>query len=469
LIFNSIQYALFLPTVVIGYWALPKRFRAPLLLAASYVFYGAWDWRFLGLLILSTGVDYSIGRALELSGDDRRRKALLLVSVAVNLSILGFFKYADFFIDGAQNLLEPMGLGPSDATLRFILPVGISFYTFQTMSYSFDVYRRRIPATHDLWTFATYVAFFPQLVAGPIERARHLLPQLAADRRPPDAPAVQSALALILLGLVKKVVLADMVAPYVDQAFASPEGAGSAALVVGVVGFALQIYGDFAGYTDIARGSARLLSVDLIRNFRQPYLSATITDFWRRWHISLSDWLRDYLYIPLGGNRNGSWATYRNLMITMVLGGLWHGAGWNFIIWGGLHGVYLAVHRAYRPDDATHRARSSATRLGAVFATFGLVCFAWIFFRAGSASEAFDVIAGIVALRGPAPSFDAVVVTLLVGIATLAIDLVTRRVADPLGVLTRRPALAGALVGFALVGIIVASGGESVPFIYFQF
>ncbi|MEL7210046.1 MAG: hypothetical protein AAGK32_17755 [Actinomycetota bacterium] len=273
MIFNSLQYALFLPVVVGLHWSLPKRFRTPLLLVASYVFYGAWDWRFLGLLLVSTVVDYSIGRRLEVTEAERRRKALLWTSVAVNLSILGFFKYADFFIDSTQDLLEGVGLGADETALRFILPVGISFYTFQTMSYTFDVYRRRLPACREPLTFAVYVAFFPQLVAGPIERAFHLLPQLSADRPPPGGDRVRSALGLIVLGLVKKVVLADQVAPYVNDVYDQAGQAGSLALVVGTVGFALQIYGDFSAYTDIARGSARLLSVDLIHNFRQPYLS----------------------------------------------------------------------------------------------------------------------------------------------------------------------------------------------------
>jgi D-alanyl-lipoteichoic acid acyltransferase DltB (MBOAT superfamily) len=469
MIFNSLQYALFLPLVVGLYWTLPRRFRTTLLLAASYVFYGAWDWRFLGLLLISTVVDYSIGLRLEASEDERRRKQLLLVSVAVNLSILGFFKYADFFIDSAQDLLGSVGLEANEASLRFILPVGISFYTFQTMSYSFDVYRRRIPACREPITFAVYVAFFPQLVAGPIERARHLLPQLAADRAPPDADRVRSALTLIVLGLVKKVVLADQVAPYVNDVFADPDQAGSLALVVAVVGFALQIYGDFSGYTDIARGSARLLSIDLIHNFRQPYLSTDITDFWRRWHISLSNWLRDYLYIPLGGNRGGRLATYRNLMITMLLGGLWHGAGWTFIIWGGLHGTYLAVDKAWHPDAGDRTPRTVATGILSAVGTFGLVCFAWIFFRSASATEAFDVIGGIASFGGPAPEAAALWVTGLVGTTMLAIDLVTRRSRDPVGALSRRPELAGALLGIAAVAIIVSAGSDAVPFIYFQF
>jgi D-alanyl-lipoteichoic acid acyltransferase DltB (MBOAT superfamily) len=469
MIFNSLQYALFLPVVVGLYWTLPRRFRTPLLLVASYIFYGAWDWRFLGLLALSTVADFTIGLRLEATDDERRRKLLLLTSVAVNLSILGFFKYADFFIDSAQELLGSAGLETSDASLRFILPVGISFYTFQTMSYSFDVYRRRLPACRDPLVFAVYVAFFPQLVAGPIERAHHLLPQLADDRAPPDADRVRSAFALIVLGLVKKVVLADQVAPYVNDVFDQADTAGSLALVVAVVGFALQIYGDFSGYTDIARGSARLLSVDLIHNFRQPYLSPDITDFWRRWHISLSNWLRDYLYIPLGGNREGRWKTYRNLMITMLLGGLWHGAGWTFIIWGGLHGLYLAVHKAWRPDAGDRAPRSLLTAILSTLATFGLVCFAWIFFRSTDVAEALDVIAGIASLGGPAPDAAALWVTGLVGAAMLAIDLVTRRVADPVRVLAGRPELAGALLGLAAVGIIVSSGSDAVPFIYFQF
>jgi D-alanyl-lipoteichoic acid acyltransferase DltB (MBOAT superfamily) len=468
-IFNSLQYALFLPTVVLVYWTLRGRPRRLWLLAASYVFYGAWDWRFLGLLMFSTAVDYGVGRALGRMTDEGRRRLVLALSVVVNLSILGFFKYFDFFTDSAIRLLGNLGLEADPVFLEIILPVGISFYTFQSMSYAIDVYRRRIEPCTDPVLFACYVAFFPQLVAGPIERAQQLLPQLARDARPPGWSRIQSALGLILLGLVKKVVIADQLAPVVERAFGGADDASAAALVFGVVAFALQIYGDFSGYTDIARGSARLFSIELMHNFREPYLSRSITEFWRRWHISLSTWLRDYLYISIGGNRGTVARTYRNLMITMVLGGLWHGASWTFVAWGALHGIFLCVHRAFgRPSHEDLRL-TSPRGLVAVTGTFALVCFAWVFFRATSLDNAFEVLGGILTLRaGPLPAADVALVVLL-GLVTLGIDLFRRYERQPATFPIRHPIGAGLLGGGAVVALVVASGSQAVPFIYFQF
>jgi D-alanyl-lipoteichoic acid acyltransferase DltB (MBOAT superfamily) len=468
-IFDSLQYALFLPTVVLVYWTLRGRPRRLWLLGASYLFYGAWDWRFLGLLMFSTAVDYGVGQALGRISDEGRRRLVLAVSVVVNLSILGFFKYFDFFTDSANRLLGNLGLEADPPFLEIILPVGISFYTFQSMSYAIDVYRRRIEPCNDPVLFGCYVAFFPQLVAGPIERAQQLLPQLTREARPPDANRIQSALGLILLGLVKKVVIADQLAPVVERAFGSAGEASAAALVFGVVAFALQIYGDFSGYTDIARGSARLFSIELMHNFREPYLSRSITEFWRRWHISLSTWLRDYLYISIGGNRGTAARTYRNLMITMVLGGLWHGASWTFVAWGALHGIFLCVHRAFgRPSHEDLRL-TSPRGLVAVTGTFALVCFAWVFFRAASLDNAFEVLGGIFTLRaGPLPAADVVLVVLL-GLVTLGIDLFRRREAQPATFPIRHPIGAGLLGGVAVVALVVASGSQAVPFIYFQF
>jgi alginate O-acetyltransferase complex protein AlgI len=347
--FNSVTFVVFFAVVLGIYWKAPPRWRNPILLVSSYVFYGWWDWRFLGLLMISTGVDFTIGRRLHASTNDRRRLQLLVTSLVVNLGILGAFKYFGFFVDGAVDLLTSLGIEASPTTLEILLPVGISFYTFQTISYTFDIYRRRIEPTNDLIAFGTYVSYFPQLVAGPIERAQHLMPQILNSARPfPDDSGRREAARLILVGLIKKVVLADGVARLANDAFDQADSASAVVLIVGVVAFGIQIYGDFSGYTDIARGVSKLLGIELIVNFTQPYLSRNITEFWRRWHISLSDWLRDYLYIPLGGNRSGTLATYRNLMITMLLGGLWHGASWNFVIWGGLHGAYLVIHKLVR-------------------------------------------------------------------------------------------------------------------------
>ncbi len=470
MIFNSLEYALFLPVVVIGHWILPSRLRLAWLVAASYVFYAAWDWRFLSLLLISTVTDYAVGRLLAITHVDKTRKLLLLVSIVVNMGLLGFFKYFNFFVDSAQDLLATAGLESSATVLQFALPVGISFYTFQTLSYTIDVYRRDIEPCRDPILFATFVAFFPQLVAGPIERAKHLLPQLAHRTRPPGGRHIESGLLLILLGLFKKVVIADQLAPLANDAFGDPEGAGTMAAAFGVLAFALQIYGDFSGYTDIARGSSRLLSVELIHNFRQPYLSRNISEFWRRWHISLSQWLRDYLYIPLGGNRSGDLCTYRNLMITMLLGGLWHGASWTFVAWGGLHGLYLAVHRWYRPGaPITNTLPRTPRAVAATLATFGLVCFAWIFFRSDSIGTALAMIGELVSFSGPLPSAADTLLLVFGVAATLTIDIALRTVRSPIGAAQRHPVTTGVLAGVALVALIVASGDTGEPFIYFQF
>ncbi len=461
--FNSLQYLAFLPVVVILYRLFPRRGRQWLLLVASYVFYGAWDWRFLGLLAVSTLTDYTVGRRLAVTEEGRSRRLLLLVSLVVNLGILATFKYYGFFVDGLQDLLASAGLEPNLGTLELVLPVGISFYTFQTLGYTIDVYRRDVEACRDPVVFAVYVAYFPQLVAGPIERANRLIPQLERVETELDATRVTSSLALILGGLTKKVVLADQLAPIVDQAF-SGESTTTVSAIVGAVAFAGQIYGDFSGYTDIARGSSRLLGVELVTNFREPYLSLSITDFWRRWHMSLSQWLRDYLYIPLGGNRGSRFATSRNLMITMLLGGLWHGAAWTFVVWGGLHGLYLLVERLLGID---HRRWRWWQQPFALLWTFSLVLFAWVFFRSPDIQSAWEYLGGLFEWGGwdlPAGDWAWFV---LATAGLLAHDLIRPHLHR--NSVLRRPILFGLAGGAAIVAIVVVSGGTSVPFIYFQF
>jgi len=469
--FNSVQFAIFFAIFVTLYWKLPRRLQNPLLLAGSYLFYGWWDWRFLGLLALSTVVDFNLAQHIHRQTDEGRRKLLLWTSVAVNLGILGVFKYSGFFLDSFYEVLSSLGVDGTSPVLDVLLPVGISFYTFQTISYSFDVYRRRIKPTRNLLNFAVYVAYFPQLVAGPIERAQHLLPRVEdPNRRAPDGPTMNAALTLIVLGLFKKVVIADGVAAVANSAFAEPDQMSGLALIVAVIAFALQIYGDFSGYTDIARGVSMLLGIDLVVNFRQPYLSRNITEFWRRWHISLSNWLRDYLYIPLGGNRGGTVTTMRNLALTMLLGGLWHGASWNFVIWGGLNGLYLAVHRLFfgaRVDDR-EPVWADAPRIAL---TFGLTCLAWIFFRADTFGDATEIIGRIVTLAsGTLVRGDALLI-LAIGAIALALDLWERHqstVAAPRQV--TNPPLRWALsMATGIVGIVIFSGGAPEPFIYFQF
>jgi D-alanyl-lipoteichoic acid acyltransferase DltB (MBOAT superfamily) len=483
--FNSIQYALFLPTVVVAYWALPKRARLPLLLAASYVFYGSWDYRFLSLIVISTASDFVIGRTLGRTEEEGRRRLLMAASLIVNLSILGFFKYFHFFVDSAAGLLTRAGLSANATFLEIVLPVGISFYTFQTISYTFDVYRRRMDPCQSPVLFAVYVAYFPQLVAGPIERARRLLPQLSADRRPPAVTELAGALGLIFLGLLKKVVIADRVGVYVDQVYANHQDAGSMALSLGVLAFAIQVYGDFSGYTDIARGSSRLFSVHLMENFTQPHLSRNITEFWQRWHISLSSWLREYLYVPLGGNQKGRLLTYRNLIATMLLGGLWHGAAWTYVVWGGCHGVYLAIHRAFQGETRTGpqlpRARHGDVgterpdlprgprELLAVAATFTLVALTLVIFRAESLAQAFSIFGGLLSGTGPGPAPGYVVEVLLLAALAFGLDVVARLRISWSDVAVARPQLAGAAAGLCLLLVVIASGAPSIPFIYFQF
>lgn len=464
MIFNSFTFAIFAVIVFGLYWGPLKGRQNLLLLAASYLFYGWWDWRFLSLILLSMAVDFTVGKKLGTSTEQAARKRWLTLSLVVNLSLLGVFKYANFFVDSFESAAQSLGLGTSGIAIDVLLPVGISFYTFQTISYSFDIYRRRLDPSSSLIDFACYVAYFPQLVAGPIERATRLLPQIAqGSRSGPVRP--REACALILGGLVKKVVIADGVAGTVDRVFAAPDTMHWSALLVGAFAFALQIYGDFAGYTDIARGISQLLGIELVRNFTQPYLSRNITEFWRRWHISLSDWLREYLYIPLGGNRGSKFNTYRNLLLTMLLGGLWHGAAWTFVVWGALHGLLLAAHRFMGGSAPTHGVSvSDAPRIAA---TFGWVTLAWIFFRADNVGAAFDFVLGIATLQGGiGPGWDTLLV-LTFGIIVLVWDLTGRDHAPADN--PPRPITVGAVGALATAAVVLFSGGETVPFVYFQF
>lgn len=466
MIFNSVQFGLFFIVVLALYWSLRHRQRNLLLLVASYFFYGMWDWRFLSLIAISTVVDYVIGRRMPTTTGSPKT-ALLVTSMVVNLGILGTFKYAGFFVDGFEELVSFVGFGVSGPVLDLVLPVGISFYTFQTMSYTIDVYRGRLEPVDDFLTFATFVAYFPQLVAGPIERARDLLPQLIAPRPPLRVEQITSGLGLVLLGLTKKVVLADGVAGVADRAFESPGQLSWLAVTAGVVAFGIQIYGDFSGYTDIARGVSRLLGIELTLNFAQPYLSRNITEFWRRWHITLSNWLRDYLYIPLGGNRRGRHRTHVNLMITMLLGGLWHGASWNFVIWGGIHGALLVLHRVLR-GGRVPTAPISRRDIPAILATSGAVFVAWVFFRAPDLATALDVFQAMAFQSGAQATGDLLLVAVFL-VAMVAIDLFARKGAITGRVVLTRPALSGSLVAASLVAITLFSGGAPRPFVYFQF
>jgi D-alanyl-lipoteichoic acid acyltransferase DltB (MBOAT superfamily) len=480
MLFNSLDFAVFLPIVFLAYWfgvGRSLRARNLLLLVASYVFYGWWDWRFLGLIVLSTLIDFGVGRALGGEGNPARRKALLWVSIAANLGMLGFFKYADFF---QANFVEAFRLFGREVPMRsldIVLPVGISFYTFQTMSYTIDVYRRQMEPSRDPLAFAAYVAFFPQLVAGPIERAARLLPQFHAARTFERAKAVDG-LRQMLWGFFKKIMVADTCAVHADRIFeAGPDQHGST-LLLGAVFFAFRIYGDFSGYSDIAIGTARLFGFSLMRNFAFPYFARDIAEFWRRWHISLSTWFRDYLYIPLGGSRGGRWQSVRNTFAIFLVSGFWHGANWTFVAWGALHALYflpmllLGRNRRHLDTVAHGRLLPSPGDAARMALTFLLVTIAWVFFRSPDVATAVHHVAGIFSptLFSPPQLPKAALVPAGLAAAMLAAEWLARERQHALeGMDTIRPRAARWVVYYALVMIIFLFGTSNEQFIYFQF
>jgi hypothetical protein len=466
----------------------PKYWK-PFMLAASLFFYGFVDARWVLLLLFSIVANQLAATLISRSDSASRRKQLLIAIIVVDLGILGVFKYFDFFAGSLNSVLSKVGLGAPLPLLELVLPIGISFFTFQAISYVVDVHQgvARLAKPID---FAVYLSFFPHVVAGPIVRAREFIPQLATPRSPRNLPAVP-ALFLILGGLFKKIVIADFLATtIVDPVFATPAAYSSADTAVAVYGYAAQIYCDFSGYTDIAIGLAMLLGFRFPQNFASPYASTSLQDFWRRWHMTLSRWLRDYVYIPLGGNRKGNVRTYVNLMVTMLLGGLWHGASWTFVIWGGIHGTGLAVERWWqewraaggRPTDESpeavalstatrRRAWSWPVRLLAWFVTFNVVCLAWIFFRSPDLETAWSVLGGLFTRWGDANQLVTPVVLLavLVAIGTQFLpSKVTRTLERLFG---RIPTLAqGIIVGLLIVLMVSLVGDQGVaPFIYFQF
>jgi len=400
--FNSIDFALFFPVVFILYWLVAKKLkiRNLLILVASYVFYGWWDERFLILIVISSAVDYFIGLKLGRTNNKVVRKWLLGASLFVNLGFLFYFKYANFFIESFVNSFRLFGSEIEISTLHIILPVGISFYTFQTLSYTIDVYRGKIKPTKDILAFFSFVAFFPQLVAGPIERASHLLPQFHKTYTF-NYNQIKSGLLLMAFGLFKKMVIADRAALYVNEVYSDVDSFGSVTYIYGTILFAFQIYCDFSGYSDIAIGVSRTMGFDLMKNFNLPYFATSLTDFWRRWHISLSTWFRDYVYIPLGGSRKGKLRTYINLFAVFVISGLWHGAAWTFVIWGAIHGFVLMVEKGIQEFKIPVLPRgiisghNFAVRWFFQLVIFAIVCLAWIFFRANSLTDAWTVLSGI--------------------------------------------------------------------------
>lgn len=451
--------------------------RKIVLLIASYIFYMWWNPAFIALILFATAVNYMVGRALGNEEDETRRKALLAFGLVASLGLLGYFKYAGFLADNTLYLMTLLGFKVHWSSLQITLPVGISFYIFQTLSYTIDVYRREIPANHSPLDFALFVAFFPQLVAGPIVRASDFLPQL---RNPVRISCDQATLFLILRGLTKKVLIADNIAILADRIFDAPETFPSVVIWLAAIAFAIQIYCDFSGYSDIAIGISRVLGFRLPLNFDHPYLARNPSDFWRRWHISLSSWLRDYLYISLGGNRGGSFRTYRNLMLTMLLGGLWHGASWNFALWGFLHGLFLVVHRLYgnlRRRDPQYRPSTRAiNEFLSICAMQYFVLLAWIAFRISDVEALqtalyrfvffdFDFELANIGL-GAISFFSSISLMLAFGI----LHLVSRRVGHIdrfLGTVSMPwAAMLCILIGFAACLLWPMT---DVPFIYFQF
>ncbi|ADR20598.1 O-acyltransferase [Marivirga tractuosa] len=408
MLFNSSEFALFLPFSFLLYWfVFKKHLKAQnfFLLAISYVFYGWWDWRFLSLIAFSSLVDFIAGQQIEKSNTKARKKFFLWISICTNLGFLGFFKYFNFFAESFADMVTMIGMQANPWSLNVILPVGISFYTFQTMSYTIDLYRGQMKAEKDPVAFFAYVSFFPQLVAGPIERAVNLLPQFKIKR---EFSYEQGAdgMRLILWGLFKKVVIADNCAIFVNEIFANYQSASGMELILGAVFFAFQIYGDFSGYSDIAIGTAKLFGFNLMTNFRTPYFSRDMAEFWRRWHISLSTWFRDYVYIPLGGSRVGKGRAVFNTFVIFVVSGFWHGANWTFIIWGALNAIYflplllLGKNRKNTDTVAENRFLPNLVEIWQMGSTFALTCLAWVFFRAETVTNAFVYIRNIFNFEG---------------------------------------------------------------------
>jgi len=469
MLFNSLDFLIFFVLVFIVYWALNSDYRKQniLLLLSSYVFYGWWDWRFLSLILFSSFVDYFIGLKIKSHTNEKLRKRFLILSLCSNLGLLAVFKYFNFFTESFANAMSVLGWQVDSVTLNIILPVGISFYTFQTLSYTIDVYRRKFEPTKNMLSFFTYVSLFPQLVAGPIERAFNLIPQIESKRIFSNS-LFKAGIFQIFIGLIRKIAIADNLAVYVDSIYGNIEIHNATTLVIATIFYAFQIYFDFSGYSDIAIGTAKLLGFNFNRNFNLPYFSKSLTEFWRRWHMSLSFWLRDYLYISLGGNRKGIIITYRNLMLTMLLGGLWHGSSWNFVIWGGIHGIFLSFEKFIFSISKS----KDFNAFGYIY-TFCIVLFSWIFFRTQDLDSALIIVNKIVSLDFGQPfignmnSFSNALFLLILG---LAFDLKLFRSGIPLedyGKKFGSTKLAFILALIILILSLFYSTSEN--FIYFQF
>jgi D-alanyl-lipoteichoic acid acyltransferase DltB (MBOAT superfamily) len=479
MLFNSIDFAVFLPIVFALYWGVGGRSLARrnlILLAASYLFYGWWDWRFLGLLAFSTAVDYAVGLGLARTDAPARRKGLLAVSLAVNLGLLGFFKYFNFFAQSFAEAFTLLGMPFTAERLHIVLPVGISFYTFQTLSYSIDVYRGHLKPARDPIAFAAYVAFFPQLVAGPIERATNLLPQFAAPR-PFDRAKATDGLRQMLWGLFKKVVIADNCAPHVQAIFSDHAAYHASTVALGAFLFGLQVYGDFSGYSDIAIGCARLFGFGLMRNFAYPLFARDIAEYWRRWNISVTTWFRDYVYVPLGGSRGPLAQRIRNTLLVFTVSGLWHGPNWTFVAWGALHGLYflpqlvLRTNRRFVGPIAPGRWLPSGGEALRMVGTTALVCIGHVFFLGTDMADVWSTLrhlASVSLLR--APQIDAPALWPVIGLLFL-LEWAARddqHALERLGLGWRRPLRWTAYAALCF-GILMYVRTDEVPFFYFQF
>lgn len=476
MLFNSLAFLFFFIVVFGVYWALKKhlRFQNVLLLAASYFFYGYWDYRFVFLLAFSTLLDYYTALKIHNAGTNTGKKSWLVTSLVINLGFLFVFKYYNFFIDSFAALLISFGVDPHLPVLEIVLPVGISFYTFHGVSYVVDTYYGRVRPTRNIIDYSLFVSFFPLLVAGPIERATHLLPQIEKPRTFAYSKSIEG-LRDIVWGLFKKVAVADLCASYADYSFDNVDRLGGSSLALGTFFFAMQIYGDFSGYSDIARGVSKLLGFDVYRNFSYPYFSRDVAEFWRRWHTSLSSWFRDYVYIPLGGSRGGKLASIRNVSIVFLLSGFWHGANWTFIIWGGLNALLfmpsllLQNNRSHLDTVAADSFFPSLRETFQMLLTFILICFTWVFFRADNLSDATVVIKQIFSpslFTRPLmlPRIPFVIIALMIGT-----DWLGRNSATTLNFLDRWPAVIRWLFYFGLVMLIFLMYRRDQSFIYFQF
>ena len=471
MLFTEINFVYFIFVVVALQFVGNNTYKKVVLLSASYFFYGYWDWRFLSLIWISTIVDFMVGKAIYSSFDHKKRKRLLFISIFTNLSILGFFKYFNFFIDSFNYLTDrPEAFN----TLHIILPIGISFYTFQTMSYTIDIYRNKLRPTKSILDFSNFVAFFPQLVAGPIERAKNLLPQMEKYSGV-SSQYLKKAIILIFLGYVKKVFIADNIAPIVNHHFENYMLLNSFETFYALYLFSFQIYFDFSGYSDIARGLALLFGVNLIENFNQPYFSKSPTEFWSRWHISLSTWLKDYLYIPLGGNQAGLVRTNINLMATMLLGGLWHGASWNFVLWGGLHGFYLILNkiiRRYKAQRKSRRVINNFTPIKILF-TYLLILITWLPFRSNNLDVTISIFSNILNFTGNV-SYSNVYTMLFLFVLLLSLDLPAYFLGTHLFLLKIPKMILTIIIAIVTIfGIMITLFLNPIdtarPFIYFQF